>query len=212
MTQILVFGDSIAYGAWDTEGGWVQRLRSFLDKRVIASNYEEYFITYNLGIDGDTARGILKRFESETKPRLWPDEETIFIISIGGNDSVFVHKTGKTKFSKEQFRENLDKVVKLAKKYSTKIILKGETPVDESKVDPLPWLPGHSCKNSYRKEFDKIIQSVANENKAHFIDVYEAFANIDYKKLLADGDHPTSQGHKLIFETIKDYLINNNLV
>jgi len=27
MVNILVFGDSITYGAWDEEGGWVQRLR-----------------------------------------------------------------------------------------------------------------------------------------------------------------------------------------
>ena len=33
MTCLLVFGDSITYGAWDLEGGWVQRLRSFIDKK-----------------------------------------------------------------------------------------------------------------------------------------------------------------------------------
>lgn len=25
--RILVFGDSIVYGAWDTEGGWAERLK-----------------------------------------------------------------------------------------------------------------------------------------------------------------------------------------
>ena len=33
MGRILIFGDSITYGAWDKEGGWVQRLRKFLDER-----------------------------------------------------------------------------------------------------------------------------------------------------------------------------------
>jgi lysophospholipase L1-like esterase len=212
MTQILVFGDSIAYGAWDTEGGWAQRLRSFLDKKVIDSKYEEYFLVYNLGIDGDTAEGVLKRFELEARPRMWPDEETVFIFSVGGNDSVFVHKTNKTKFSEEQFKANVDKVVKLAKKYSNKIILKGETPVDESKVDPIPWLEGHSCKNSYRKQFDKILKLVAKENNVYFIDLYDKLENAGYKKLLADGDHPTSEGHKLIFEIMKEYLTKNKII
>ncbi|MBU0906564.1 MAG: hypothetical protein KKD18_05885 [Nanoarchaeota archaeon] len=212
MTQILVFGDSITYGAWDIEGGWVQRLRKFLDKKVIDSNYEEYFLVYNLGIDGDTAEGVLKRFDAETKPRVWPDEETVFIISVGGNDSVFVHETQRTKFSPEQFRTNLDKIVKLAKKHSTKIVLRGETPVDEDKVDPIPWLAGNSCKNRYIKQFDQIIKEVAKDNNVHFIEIYEEFEKEDYKKLLSDGCHPTTEGHELIFGIVKDYLIKNKII
>jgi hypothetical protein len=46
--KILVFGDSIAYGDYDKEGGWVIRLRKFLDERQLDS-YE----TYNLGIPID---------------------------------------------------------------------------------------------------------------------------------------------------------------
>lgn len=38
MVQILFFGPSTTYGAWDSEGGYVQRLRKYLDKKVIDSN------------------------------------------------------------------------------------------------------------------------------------------------------------------------------
>lgn len=32
-----IFGASITYGAWDLEyGGWVNRLRNFLDKRKLS--------------------------------------------------------------------------------------------------------------------------------------------------------------------------------
>lgn len=31
MAKILVFGDSIAYGKWDSDGGWVARLRKYVD-------------------------------------------------------------------------------------------------------------------------------------------------------------------------------------
>ena len=30
MQKIFIFGDSIAYGAWDPAGGWVERLRQWL--------------------------------------------------------------------------------------------------------------------------------------------------------------------------------------
>jgi len=212
MTQILVFGASSTYGCWDIEGGWVQRLRKFLDQKVIDSDYEEYFITYNLGIDGDTAEGVFKRFESESKIRMWPDEETVFIISVGGNDSIFVHKTKKTKFSTDQYKENLVKIITLAKKYSDKIIFRGQTPIDEEKVDPIPWLKDHSYKTEHVKEFDKITEIVAKENGLPFIDVYKGLEKSDYKKLLVDGVHPNSKGHEKIFEIVKDFLIKERIL
>ncbi|MFH1290357.1 MAG: GDSL-type esterase/lipase family protein [Nanoarchaeota archaeon] len=213
MTRILVFGDSIEYGAWDIEGGWVQRLRNFLDKRIFDSNFEDYFVLYNLGVSGDTAADIIKRFESETKARIKPDEgDIVIIISVGGNDSVFVHETKTTDFTPEEFKNNLEKIINLARKYSDKIVLKGEIPVDESKADPIPWSPGYSYKEKHTKEFNDIIKSVAKENNVYFIDVYEKFEKADYKKLLADGCHPTAEGHELIFNIVKDYLVENKIL
>jgi len=77
MVQILIFGDSITYGAWDKEGGWVRRLRKFLDE-----NYEDYLI-YNLGISGNNTDDLIERFEFETKQRLKENDETIIIFAIG---------------------------------------------------------------------------------------------------------------------------------
>ena len=78
--KILVFGDSIAYGAWDREGGWVQRLRRFLDEK------NSDVLVYNLSIDSDTTEDLLERFEFETKQRIRGDE-IILIFAIGVNDS-----------------------------------------------------------------------------------------------------------------------------
>ena len=40
--HIIVFGDSITQGYWDPHGGWVQRLRNFLDRKTIKKkNYAE---------------------------------------------------------------------------------------------------------------------------------------------------------------------------
>src|SRR3989338_9595652 len=106
MVQILIFGDSITYGAWDIEGGWVQRLRKYLDKKVINSNYEEYYITYNLGISGDISGDIIKRFKKETEDRLNDkehNESVIFIFAIGTNDCLFINKTKKLNCSKEKY-------------------------------------------------------------------------------------------------------------
>jgi len=68
--HILVFGTSTTYGAWDSEGGWVARLRKFLDEKTISSNYKSEGLIYNLGVSGDKTEDVLKRFEPETKARL----------------------------------------------------------------------------------------------------------------------------------------------
>ena len=41
MKNILIFGDSIVYGARDKKGGWVQRLREFVDEKNL--NEKDYY-------------------------------------------------------------------------------------------------------------------------------------------------------------------------
>ena len=66
MTTVLVYGDSTVQGFWDTEGGWVQRLRSYLDKKFL-NNPDCYYPLFNLGVSGDTSKDLLERFQGETK-------------------------------------------------------------------------------------------------------------------------------------------------
>ena len=86
---IICFGDSITYGNWDHKGGWVGRLRDYLDSKSIAAYsgedlYSKYYtVTYNLGIPGDTSAGLFARFEGELIPRFNPKEETIILFDIG---------------------------------------------------------------------------------------------------------------------------------
>lgn len=134
MAQILVFGDSITYGAWDKEGGWVQRLRKLLDKQNLSNSDNFYYLVYNLSIDGDTTNGLLKRFESETSPRMWEGEKTIIVFSIGINDSCFIQTKNIFMISKEKFEENIKKLINLAQKFSSNIVFIGLTPVEEIKL------------------------------------------------------------------------------
>jgi lysophospholipase L1-like esterase len=211
MVRILVFGASITYGAWDKEGGWVQRLRKFLDEKTLTDpNF--YCIIYNLGISGDTTEDLLERFEFETKQRLKEEEKTIIIFAIGTNDSQFIHSQNSLRHSPQKFQNNLQKLVNLARKFSSKIIFVGLTPVDELKVDPIPWDTDKSYKNEYIQKYNEIIKSVCKKNKIYFIEILEKFVKLDYKDLLEDGLHPNSKGHQEIFEIVKDYLIQNKII
>jgi lysophospholipase L1-like esterase len=197
MSQILVFGDSVSYGAWDRDGGWADRIKQEIHKKVISSS-DFSWLLHNLSVDGDTSKGLLKRFESETKPRIVYGGDTIFIISIGDNDTLFDNKKKKHLVSPEQNKKNLQKIFQLAKKYSPKIIFVGSCNIDDSKVDPVPWEPGFSYRNKYTKQYNEIAKKFCKENKITFVELFGKFKKTD----LADGLHPNTVGHKKIFNSV----------
>jgi len=211
MTQILAFGDSITYGACDKEGGWVTRLRKFLDIKNISLPKSDFTI-YNLGVSGDTAEDLLERFEFETKQRSKENEETIFIFAIGVNDSQFIHSQNGLRFSPQKFQDNIQKLVKIAKKFSSKIIFVGLFPVDESKTNPTPWNKDKSYKNKDVQKNNEIIKTICKENDINFVEIYDRLTKVNYKSLLEDGLHPNSKGHEKIFEIVKDQLIKNKII
>lgn len=211
MTQILIFGDSITYGAWDSEGGWVQRLRKDIDKKNI-SEKDFYCLVYNLGISGDIETDLLERLDFETKMRLDDDEETIIVFAIGINDSQFLNTEKRKRTQSQNFKSNIEQLITKAKRFSSKIIFIGLNPVDEEKTVPVWWNKKISYKNDDIKENDSIIKKICKENKVYFIELFDNFSKQDYKKYLHDGLHPNSQGHERIYELVKDLLIKNKFL
>jgi len=217
MAQILVFGDSITLGAWDTEGGWVDRLKNFLNKRTLSIPEfwnTDYIEVYNLGISsisGENSSSLLERFESEAKRRLG-EYETIIIIAIGKNDSCFLENKKSFLTPPEKFEKNVQKLIKLAQKYSSKIVFVGTAMVDESKTAPIYWDRNMHYKNEYLKQYSEIIKNICKEKKIYFIEVSETFMKAGYKKLLADGLHPNSKGHEIIFNIVKDFLLKEKII
>jgi len=209
MARILVFGDSISYGKWDHEiGGWVQRLSNFLDKKNLSDPNFDYTV-YNLSISGDTTEEILERFELETKQRL-KEERGIIIFAIGENDSQIIDN--QIRIKPEKFRENIQRLINLAEKFSPKIIFIGLIPVEDSKVSPIPWAPDKSYNTETIKKYNEIIKEACKENDIYFIEIFEEFLKTDYKKLLEDGAHPNASGHEKIYEIVKDSLIKNKII
>ena len=158
-------------------------------------------------ITGNTINDLLERFEFETKQRLKESEETIIVFAIGINDSYFVHSENSHRVPINKFKENIQKLTDLAKKFSSKIIFVGLTPVDETKTTPIPWDINKSYKNENIRKYNEIIKSVCEENEILFIEIFEDWIKLNYKNLLEDGLHPNSEGHKKIFESVKEFLI-----
>jgi lysophospholipase L1-like esterase len=209
--NILFFGDSITWGAWDKEGGWVARIKKFVDEKIIASDFEYYHDIYNVGISGDKTTDLLKRFDSEAKNRIDEDNETAIVFAIGVNDSQFVENEGN-RTPIEKFKTSLESLIEKARKFSNKIIFIGLFPIDDSKLTPTSWEPTKSYKLEYVEEYDKVIKDVCAKEGIDFIDIYNEFIGKDYKNLLIDGLHPTTDGHKQISKVVLEFLSDKKYI
>lgn len=209
MTRICVFGDSIVWGADDLiNGGWVNRFKIYFKK---TGKFNEVF---NLGVSADTSSLLLERIENECKARLKMElkNENIVIIQTGINDSVFSRDKKELETSPEKFRVNIQKLINITQKFSSKIVFVGLTPVEESKVNPIPWDKSRSYKNENIQKYNEIIKSVYEENNIPFIEIFDDWIKQNCKNLLEDGLHPNSEGHRRIFETVKEFLTENKII
>jgi len=192
--NICIFGDSITYGAFDSEkGGWANRLRLHLDSR---DDFEDE--VYNLGISGDNTEGILERFDAEIKFR----EPGFLIFAIGINDSQYVISENQNRVPVEKFEQNIKELISRAKKITDKILFVGLTPVDETKTTPIPWNIDKMYKNEYVEKYNNKIKEVCESEKVDFINIFSEMAKGNYKTMLIDGLHPDSKGHRWIADKI----------
>jgi lysophospholipase L1-like esterase len=212
MAVIYCFGDSITYGAWDIkEGGWANQLRGYVDE-LQAKDPELYYLTYNLGIPGETSDGFLKRFETELAARAKAGRgtagpgEALFILAFGANDYTFIPSANEFVVTPEKFVTNMQSAINIAKKTSSKILLLNITPCDEA-----------ICKKNYGDRklrinknveiYNSLLQDLANKNNCKLVDVYSVFTTNQSTSLLSeDGLHPNDAGHELIFEKVREVL------
>ena len=188
--NILIFGDSITWGAYDPEqGGWATRLRNYFEEQ------DNDVAVYNLGISGDTTADLLARIEVEAKSR----EPNLIIFAIGINDAQFIHSTNGLRVSLDEFQQNLAKLLALAKKFTNKVVFVGLTKVDESKTAPIPWNTAKSYTNENIERLDNVIKKFCEDTKLKFIPMESIVGNDD----LIDGLHPNTKGHIKIFNQMK---------
>lgn len=204
-TQILVFGDSIAYGMMDAEaGGWVQRLRKYVDGKMIRDS-DFYCTVYNLGVSGDLTEDVIRRFGFSAKQRLKKPKPAIIIFAIGANDAQFLSTKNGMRVPRKKFRRNIQKLIGLARRFTQKVMFVGVTPVDESKTNPIPWDTIKYYKNGNLREYDGIIKAVCAKSKIPFVDVFDMGPDA----IFVDGLHPNSRGHRIIFGRVREALAKN---
>jgi lysophospholipase L1-like esterase len=188
-----IFGDSVAQASY-VATSWVELFRRFLEEK-----YPNDFINvFNLGIGGNTTNDLLTRFTNECLVR----GPTSLIFQIGVNDSGYFRKLPNYIVSEENFKSNLNSLIKEAKKFSKDIAFLGLVLGDDSILRPLP---ESSTGKSYIKprvdKYDSIIKEIVEKEGCKYIYLLDKLAFADFQ----DGLHPNDQGHGKIFKEIKKF-------
>lgn len=197
--RICVFGSSIGYGHNDDEGGgWCDRLKAYYFKN------KKNVSVYNLSVSGAMSKDVVERFSVEYGAR----RPEVVLIAIGLNDSIFDQNTNKYKISLENTKKNIEQLVLMTRKNNNMIIFIGLTSVNEKLVSPVPWAKNLSYNNEDIKKYDNVIKKVTKNSNVPYCYMYDLLQDED----LDDGLHPNAQGHKKMFERVKNFLTENNIV
>ena len=115
--RVLVFGDSIAQGYHDLDGGWVARMRKYYDTE--SRNGGRDITVFNQAISASSSRDLLRNIEVEIQARSDTSQDLVVIIAIGMNDSRI---KGDIDYSSiEEYKMNLIEIIDTVKKYTDKI-------------------------------------------------------------------------------------------
>jgi lysophospholipase L1-like esterase len=198
--RILVFGDSIAYGEYDSRGGWATRLQVDYFAERVKQQRAGLPLLYNLSIGGDITAHLTKRLPAEIEARrpLWSDSFDIaLVIAIGINDSGF--HNGQAVSSPERYAADLQALYDQARRYTDKLLLEGLTPVEQD---------NDSYTNDRIWQFEQTLRRFAEEKGAPHVPLFETFqAHLKKEpKLFVDGLHPNDKGHQLIYAAVKPQL------
>jgi lysophospholipase L1-like esterase len=196
--RICVFGSSIGHGRNDSEcGGWCDRLKRYYFNEGCGTS------VYNLSISGDISSDVVKRFAVEYNAR----QPKIVLIAIGMNDSTFDDNLKKSRASLKDMQKNIEYLISTIKTNGSKVAVIGLTYVDEKRTMPVPWALNLLYSNDNVKKYDKILEKVSNDNNIPYCYMYDLLRDED----LDDGLHPNAEGHKKMYEKIKNFLIENKL-
>ena len=207
--RYILFGDSIGFGVGDYQnGGWATQLRLFIDHEQKSKDHT----LINLSISGDTSSGLLARMEQEARLRMRQHNprEFTFLIAIGTNDSRINKANLTDNISPIAFEQNIEKLIKITQKLDVGLVLIGILPVDKTFTLPYKEEKYYQLENLW--EYNQIIKNVANRFKIMFIDMYDEWLQRkDFPALFADGLHPNTEGHKMIFEKVLSELFGNKV-
>ena len=133
--------------------------------------------------------------------------DNVVILSIGVNDAKYFN--GDFKVSKEEYKENIKKIIEKITARGFELVILGLTRVE---IDDLEYKPGKFYYNSNIEEYEQDLKVILNndealkelcaEEKIKYISLKDTLQKEDY----IDGLHPNQNGYRKMFEAIKEQM------
>ncbi|KAM3307802.1 GDSL esterase/lipase isoform X1 [Capsicum chacoense] len=201
--QIVLFGDSITQVAFDV-GGWGGLLYNNYSRRAdfLVRGYAGYNTTWGLI--------MLQHLFQLDAPS--PKPVAGMTIFFGANDAALVGRISEAKHTPiDEYKENLNKMVKHMKQYSpsVQIVMITPPPVDDArrvevlraegkKID----LPERTLEESGK--YAKKVVELSKELYLPYIDLWSKMQQVEgwQKKFLLDGLHFTQEGSLFLYKEL----------
>ncbi len=189
--NICIFGDSLTWGAFlPFRAGWANLLRNYLESK------NDRTALYDLGIDGNTTRDVLARFDAEAKART----PQIIMFAVGTNDSLYRKTEDNHEVPLEEFKNNVQQLLDKALALTPKIFFVGLVKGDDSITTPLSRSTTDKCyTKKWIKVYSDAVKGICKERGVEFVEVYDLLKDEDFD----DGLHPNIGGHVKIFEAVR---------
>lgn len=195
--RVICVGDSLVMGAWDTRGGWVDRLKQAMSARYVETNGEDRIQVYNLGIGSETTETLLRRLDGELSARVTEAWSISVLVGIGKNDGRIVG--GKSLVEIAKYGENIGKIIDTIKPYTERIAFVEPLSVRDEEVE---------FKNTFYRseiisEYAGLLKQKTAEMGVGFVGISEDFMKTNRQNMYAfDGIHLNDNGHQFVFERV----------
>lgn len=192
----IIIGDSITYGIGDFEsGGWSAMFKNFIvnkDDSKVCNNF-----VHVAGFPGATSNDILNKLDNILDSFIHDEFNNIVILSIGVNDTQEFNGNYKTNVN--NYKSNIEMIAKKITDKGFTLIILGLTRIESD--EKFLWKPNKYYDNTVISEYDTELEKLCGENKIKYIPMQDVLQKEDF----IDGLHPNQNGHKKIFERIKEY-------
>lgn len=186
--EIVVFGDSIAYG-WEVAEKYSYRqvLKRLLEEK---HPYRDWKI-YNRGVPGDTALGGANRIQRDVGS-IKPD---LVLTGFGLNDAQLI-VFNPNFYTPKKYKEEMRRIVcYLRDELNAEVWLLTTTAVDENNL-PTDYF------NSVAELNRKLVQ-LAEEEGIKLVDLYSPLKSAGLSLILqGDGVHLNEYGYQIVAETL----------